>query len=96
LQTAKGAQNPPRAFNDTAQDQAIEIAERIRKAIDIKGFYSERSARPTHITVSLGVATYDETVSSQDILVARADTSLYRAKSNGRNRVEAWMQNVRQ
>ncbi|MBI5871060.1 MAG: diguanylate cyclase [Actinobacteria bacterium] len=83
-------------LTDTALDQAVEIAERIRISVDTKGFFSERTEKPTHITISLGVAAYDESINNQEILVARADTSLYRAKGNGRNRVEAWLQNVRQ
>ncbi|MDO8736510.1 MAG: diguanylate cyclase, partial [Thermoleophilia bacterium] len=81
---------------DTDLDQAIEVSERIRKSIDTNHFFSEKSELPTHITVSLGIAAYDETVANPDILLARADTSLYRAKNKGRNRVEAWLPNVPQ
>lgn len=83
-------------LTDTDLEQAIDVAERLRKSVEAKEFYSEKSEQPTHITVSLGVAAYDGTINNKDILVARADTSLYRAKGNGRNRVEAWLQNVRQ
>lgn len=41
------------------------------------------------VTASFGVATLDESrVDGLDSLIARADAALYRAKANGRNRVE--------
>ncbi len=61
------------------------IAERIRISIEAEPFSYNGSE--IHVTISLGVATFapnfilDETIS-------RADKALYRAKKNGRNRVE--------
>ena len=40
------------------------------------------------ITVSLGVSSHEPGEDTQ-LLIARADDALYRAKENGRNRVEA-------
>jgi diguanylate cyclase (GGDEF)-like protein len=65
-------------------DDAIAIAERIRKeiaTIEIPGC-------PRQITVSLGVASW-MTGEAPEEFVARADAALYNAKSTGRNRVEA-------
>jgi len=65
-------------------EDAIAIAERIRKAvatIDLLGC-------PGRITVSLGVASWIAGESAEE-LVTRADAMLYAAKKNGRNRVEA-------
>ena len=43
--------------------------------------------RPVRVTISIGIASYpDERVSDGDSLLRLADTHLYRAKSDGRNR----------
>lgn len=60
-------------------EESSKVAERIRKAIE------ER----TDVTVSVGVATYHREIPDGTTLIRHADTALYRAKSNGRNRVEA-------
>ncbi len=72
---------------DTGLERALEVAERIRKETERKDF-AESQAPPMNITVSLGVASYDESVGSVDELISRVDDALYRAKGNGRNRVE--------
>jgi diguanylate cyclase (GGDEF)-like protein len=67
-----------------AIDDAIAIAERIRKEVaEIKV-----AGCPKQITVSLGVANWI-TGEAPQTLVARADAALYCAKRTGRNRVEA-------
>jgi diguanylate cyclase (GGDEF)-like protein/PAS domain S-box-containing protein len=76
---------------DTDAEEAREVAERIRAKTDASAFKCSDSMTTTDISVSLGVATWEENVASEDILIARADTALYRAKANGRNRVETWI-----
>lgn len=76
---------------DTGKAEALEVAERIRIMTGTKEFVCSESMATTGITVSQGVATWDKNISSEDILIARADTALYRAKSNGRDRVESWI-----
>jgi len=41
-------------------------------------------------TVSIGVATMDESVATVADLLKRSDTAMYEAKACGRNRVERW------
>jgi len=73
---------------DTDHRQASLVAERLRRAVGDAKVPSERGA--IGFTVSIGVATCsDETPLDQAI--AEADKALYRAKSNGRNRVEVSM-----
>jgi diguanylate cyclase (GGDEF)-like protein len=69
---------------DTDVAAALEIAERIRAAI------SEISLPGTDVSVtaSLGVAGFPEHASTLDRLERLADTALYLAKRQGRNRVE--------
>lgn len=71
---------------DCPHQQALDIAERIRQAVEQHKF--EVSSKETiHITVSIGVATYPETVSDTIEIVDIADEGLYKAKRTGRNKV---------
>jgi len=63
---------------------AVQRAEALRTAIASAGFLHAGS-HPVNITVSLGIATLDESTDFQT-LVNRADEALYVAKNSGRNR----------
>jgi diguanylate cyclase (GGDEF)-like protein len=71
---------------DTPASGALEVAERIRKAVGETPFAIE--AGRVSSTVSIGVASYPEDGRTMDALLARADRALYLAKEGGRNRVE--------
>lgn len=73
---------------DTDMDAARDVAERIRKEIANTGFFYSNEQPPTNITVSLGVAIYEDGLETPDTLITRADNALYTAKFKGRNRVE--------
>jgi len=71
---------------DTGWQGAMTFAERLRKNVDDHAFGSDQL--PLEITISVGVATQkgsDDLDSSS--LMEAADRSLYRAKSEGRNRI---------
>jgi diguanylate cyclase (GGDEF)-like protein len=42
------------------------------------------------LTISLGVATYNKDMKTEEDLVIQADKALYQAKRQGRNRVEVY------
>ena len=64
------------------------IAERVRKAIQMMDVTPEGNGRPVKITASMGVASFcGELSETADTLIAKADSALYRAKREGRNRV---------
>jgi diguanylate cyclase (GGDEF)-like protein len=74
---------------DTPRDGAFLVAERLRVKIENISFAAELSR--LHVTVSMGVATYpDSDIVEVDDLIKAADTLLYRAKKEGRNRVVAY------
>lgn len=71
-----------------ALDQALIAAERIRHVTAAAPIRYEQIDIP--ITVSIGIACFDPTNDPLDStgLMAKADTKLYSAKQNGRNRIE--------
>jgi diguanylate cyclase (GGDEF)-like protein len=66
---------------DTSRKGAFVLAERFRRIVQRAPW----SKRP--ITISIGVAATNETVTSPNELLQAADGALYRAKQAGRNRV---------
>lgn len=71
----------------TSLTAALSAAERIRKSV-ADARISEAGV-DVPVTVSIGVAEYRKGA-SLEILLGNADRALYRAKHNGRNRVECW------
>lgn len=69
----------------TTETEALGVAERIRTSLEQSRFLTD-SGRTTHITVSGGVTRIlpDD---QYDSLMQRADTALYAAKQQGRNRM---------
>src|SRR5437667_2618398 len=72
---------------ETPPEQALEIAERIRKAVSETSFDVETSSEPIHATVSIGVAAFPKDGADANELIHQADLAVYRAKLQGRNRV---------
>jgi diguanylate cyclase (GGDEF)-like protein len=66
----------------TRLDGAMEVAERIRRAV-------EQVALPFALTVSIGLAPGNPELDDPEAVFARADQALYRAKAAGRNRIVA-------
>jgi len=74
------ARGPDRR-NDRARGRA-------RKGRAIRELAQEKFPAPLSVTVSIGVATSAKEGSDPDLVLQAADKALYRAKANGRNRVE--------
>jgi diguanylate cyclase (GGDEF)-like protein/putative nucleotidyltransferase with HDIG domain len=72
---------------ETPIDQALEIAERIRRAVADSAFEVETSSEPIRATVSIGVAGFPKDATDANELIHQADLAVYRAKLQGRNRV---------
>ena len=70
-------------MSNTGFEEAADIAERLRKAINQYNF--DVTKRPT--TVSIGIALYPSDSTSLQDLLSNADRALYRAKHEGKNRV---------
>ena len=75
---------------DAEIGQAMVAAERIRKEIDEREFSVQRQGAAEgkhHVTISIGIASFPDDSSDPIQLVEMADSALYRAKREGRNRV---------
>ncbi|MEP7148556.1 MAG: GGDEF domain-containing protein [Acidobacteriota bacterium] len=73
--------------------QALIAAERIRSVIESRDFSVVRTGKPVakhHVTISIGISTFPHDSSDPIELVEMADSALYRAKREGRNRVCAY------
>ncbi len=71
---------------ETPLDGAVLVAERFRAAIEKQdNKYDDLNVK---VTISLGVSHIKEDVSSPEMLLKKADDALYKAKNEGRNRVE--------
>ncbi len=67
-------------------DEAADVAERIRLAIADLRIASLEPAETPHVTASLGIAAFDHDTETVDQLLQRADSAMYAAKTEGRNR----------
>jgi diguanylate cyclase (GGDEF)-like protein len=67
--------------------QASARAEEIRKRL--KEYHAQRDQTTDALTVSIGVAAFEETTDRVDLLLKFADDALYQAKRAGRDRVVA-------
>src|SRR5918911_870943 len=72
---------------ETPPEEALDIAERIRRAVAAKRFVVETSSEPIRATVSIGVAGFPKDGHDANELIHQADLAVYRAKLQGRNRV---------
>ena len=72
---------------ETSVEEALEIAERIRRAVATAEFKVPTSPDPVRATVSMGVAAFPRDGADANVLVHRADLAVYKAKLQGRNRV---------
>src|SRR5712692_7381400 len=84
---------------DADYAQGLVAAERVRSSIEKHEFpavrrESDEPKRTHRITISVGVAAYPDDGRDPIQLVEMADSALYRAKRNGRNRVCAYRRSV--
>jgi two-component system cell cycle response regulator len=72
---------------ETDMAVATMVAERLRRRIASEPFAIQQGARNLDVTISIGIAALDGPSDNAAAMLKRADTALYRAKRDGRNRV---------
>jgi len=65
------------------------VAERLRRSIAGEPFSVNKGTKRIEVTISIGLSTLERKGESVADVLKRADTALYRAKNDGRNRVVA-------
>jgi len=75
---------------ETGLDNGRIVAEKVREAIEQTPFRNEEKQPNGKVTISLGIATMNDSVASPTELLNRADIALYEAKRRGRNRCEVF------
>lgn len=71
---------------ETNSEQAIEVAERIRKHLAEHTFWG-KAHTPVNVTVSIGIAANPTADLKSEELIEQADAALYHAKKTGRDRI---------
>ena len=77
---------------ESDKKSAIKIAKRIQSLM--KDYPFQTDAGPISITMSIGVAEFNDQVNGLGSLIHNADMALYKAKTSGRNRVVAFQSEV--
>jgi two-component system cell cycle response regulator len=72
---------------ETDMAVATMVAERLRRRIASEPFAIQDGTRLLDVTISIGIAALDGPGDNAAAVLKRADTALYRAKRDGRNRV---------
>jgi two-component system, cell cycle response regulator len=75
------------AMPDIDHAAAAQAGERIRRAVEGAPFVVPGTTETIHVTVSIGVAIAGAADTDPEVIIKRADSALYRAKDDGRNRV---------
>lgn len=77
-------------LTNTNKDEAIHIANTIKKSVDEYEFFGQEYLPNGKLTISIGVATLNNESENYKTLIEDADMALYRAKFLRRNKVEMY------
>lgn len=72
------------------KSHADQVAEKLRRTIELRHFPKEQYQPNKNLTISLGLSTLPDDSTNSRELIEFADRALYKAKAEGRNRVVAY------
>ena len=72
----------------TKKENALKLAERIRKAVEARNFCLNNYKTKRKLTVTIGISTLQPPISDKNNLIKKADQALYKGKHKGRNTIE--------
>ena len=75
---------------NTTEEEALVLADKIRKIIESTKFYGEENQPKGVLTSSMGISVYPDKAKDDIELIKSADDALYRAKFFNKNRVETY------
>lgn len=75
---------------NTTEEEALALADKIRKIIESTKFYGEENQPKGVLTSSMGISVYPDKAKDDIELIKSADDALYRAKFFNKNRVETY------
>ncbi len=72
----------------TKEEDALRLAERIRKAVETYNFCDNNNKKKCNLTITIGISSLPPDIDDKNKLIKRADQALYKGKAKGRNRIE--------
>jgi diguanylate cyclase (GGDEF)-like protein len=72
---------------ETSEPGAMLVAQRLRRAVEQARFFAGSPRAAEHLTISIGVAIFDDDAQFKRDLLEASDAALYEAKRRGRNQV---------
>jgi diguanylate cyclase (GGDEF)-like protein len=78
----------------TSLSEAGVIAERIRQTVSEKEYRFGKSQPLGMVSVSIGISTFAKHIDTAESIIAAADRALYNAKSQGKNRIDFYVDNI--
>lgn len=78
----------------TSLSEAGVIAERMRQRVADKEYPFGKSQPRGNVTISIGISTLGKYIDTGEKVIAAADRALYTAKSQGKNRIEFYADNL--
>ncbi|SRR5581483_1023708 len=81
---------------ETGGQGALLVADRLRRSVEQARFFAGAPKAVERLTISVGIAVFDSDAQFKSELIQRADTALYAAKAEGRNRSKLYSDVARQ
>jgi diguanylate cyclase (GGDEF)-like protein len=72
---------------ETSSVGAHQVAQRLRRSVEQANFFAGSPDKVEHLSISIGIALFDQDAQFRQDLIEAADSALYSAKSQGRNQV---------